>query len=559
MFTPTRRGALLGTLAASLAAGVARARDDPRVADTDRLLASLTSAQGPGAAVAVSLGGATVFSRGYGLADLEQGTPITPATVFHAASVSKQFTAFALMLLVAEGRLSLDDRLADHIPETAALGADLRLHHLLHHTGGLRDGILMQMAGWSPGDLETDAQMERLMLRQRGLNFAPGTRFQYTNGGYFLLARLVERLSSQSFAAFCKARIFDPLGMADTRFDDDPDRITPRRAQSYRPTREGFRRAPLNSAITGSTGLQTTIGDLLRWAAGLEGGTLGGPEVTALMARRDVVGGEPHFYAGGQERRLYRGVEAWGHGGRDAGFRAYLVRVPSARFAAVVLSNNAAFDMAKTAFRLADIWLADRLDPVVAPRPLPRPDSRRLAALAGTYELFPGFILTIAVEARDLTWRWRGAPTSRRLEPLPDGGFLLDPGADVRLEFAAPVNGRSPALIYRLSLNGFLDAPRIDLAPFDPVGLDLSAYVGRYASEELDTTYRLFVKDGGLVARHERLKDIPLSPYQPDLFASPEAFFGRVAFRRTAVGVVEGFVLSGAVAEGVRFVRIPDA
>ncbi|ATQ44064.1 serine hydrolase domain-containing protein [Caulobacter mirabilis] len=556
MFASTRRGALIGALSAfSLAPGAAGASGDPRVEATNRLLAPWATMDQPGVAVAASLDGRTVYSRGHGLADLEQGTAIAPATVFRAASVSKQFTAFALMLLVAEGRASLDDPLSRHIPETAALGADLRLHHLVRHTGGVRDEILMQMAGWGAEDPVTDEQAERLFLRQRGLNFSPGSRFQYTNGGYFLLARIVERLSGQSLAAFCKARIFDPLDMADTRFEDDPERITPRRAEGYRKSRDGLRRAGVTGSITGPTGLLTTTSDLLRWAANFETGAIGGPKVMRLMAERESVGGAAHHYAGGQERHVYRGLETWSHGGREAGYRAFLLRAPSRRFSVAVLSNRSDFDMAKTAYDMADIWLAEGLEPARVSTPVAAPDRRRLDALTGDYELFPGIILSVTAGGDGLSWRMRGAKGSERLQALSDGAFLLDPKTDVRLEFAPPVAGRAPGLKYRLGMNGSLDAPRIVLQPFEAGLVDLAAYVGGYESDELDTAYRLFLKDGRLVARHPRLSDLPLTPYQPDVFASPQAFFGRAVFTRSPDGVVDGMVVSGAVAEGVRFVR----
>ncbi len=560
MFASTRRGALIGALSAfSQAPAAAWAANDVRVEATDRLLAPWKTRDQPGVAVAASLDGRSVYARGFGLADLEQGSAITPDTVFRAASVSKQFTAFALMLLVVEGRAGLDDPPSRHIPETAALGADLRLDHLVRHTGGVRDDILMQMAGWRSEDPATDEQCERLFLRQRGLNFPPGSRFQYTNGGYFLLARIVERLSGQSLAAFCKARIFDPLGMQDTRFEDDPERITPRRAEGYRRSRDGFRRAGAPGSITGSTGLLTTTGDLLRWAANFETGAVGGPEVMRLMAERRGVGGERHYYAGGQERHLYRGLETWSHGGREAGYRAFLLRAPSRRFSVAVLSNRSDFDMARTAYAMADIWLAEGLEPARVPTPAAAPDRRRLDVLAGDYELFPGIILSVGVESDGLHWRMRGAERGERLQPLSDGAFLLDPATDVRLEFAPPTAGRSPGLRYRLGMNGSLDAPRIVLQPFDAGQVDLTAYVGRYESEELDTAYRILLKDGRLVARHPRLSDLPLTPYQSDVFASPQAFFGRTVFTRSPHGAVDGMIVSGAVAEGVRFLRTGGA
>ncbi|MDP5190089.1 serine hydrolase [Rheinheimera baltica] len=174
----------------------------------DQYLARWASTTLPGLAVAVVKDGELVYSKGVGLANLEYGIPITPDTVFEVASISKQFTAFSILLLADEGKLSIDDEVTKYLPELSDLGHKITLRHLLHHTSGLRQqGVLLELAGWQSDDIATQAQALKLLSMQKDLNFTPGEMFEYSNSGYFLLAEIVSRVSGQSFAEFTQNRI----------------------------------------------------------------------------------------------------------------------------------------------------------------------------------------------------------------------------------------------------------------------------------------------------------------------------------------------------------------
>src|SRR5262245_19582056 len=202
----------------------------------DRLFARWDTGRTPGCAVGVVRDGKLVYEKAYGLADLEQGSRIGPDTVFHIASVSKQFTALAVLLLEKDGKLSLDDDVRKHLPELHDFGRMITLRHLLQHTSGLRDQwSLLTLAGWRMDDVITDDDVFRLVCRQRELNFDPGARHLYSNTGYTLAARIVARVSGQTFPDFTRKRIFEPLGMSHTRFPADHQEIIPKRARSYQP------------------------------------------------------------------------------------------------------------------------------------------------------------------------------------------------------------------------------------------------------------------------------------------------------------------------------------
>ena len=211
--------------------------------------------------------GKLIYSRGYGMANLDHSIPNTPQTPFHVASVSKQFTAASIVLLAQEGRLSLDDDVRKYLPEVPDLGATITLRQLIHHTSGIRDQWeLLGLAGWRYSlDRINDDDVLRLMTRQRKLNFAPNSRYMYSNMGYTLLALVVKRVSGQSLREFTTERIFKPLGMGNSHFRNDHAEIVPGFANGYERADDSFRTSVTNFDTTGATSLLATAEDLLRW------------------------------------------------------------------------------------------------------------------------------------------------------------------------------------------------------------------------------------------------------------------------------------------------------
>ena len=246
-----------------------------------------------------------MLERGYGMANLELRVPITPASVFHVASVSKQFTAMSVLLLSQRGKLLLDDEVRKHIPEWADHGNRLTIRHLLTHTGGLRDVFLLRELAPPPtGSGDMNDEIAALLARQRALNFAPGSEFQYSNSGYALLATIVKRVSGQSLRAFADANIFKPLGMTQTHVHDDPRMIVPSRASGYHRDAGGVQVAPHPDLgrLVGTTALHTTARDLLRWLDNLGDARVGDAALLAAMQTPAVLtGGDKSSYGFGLE------------------------------------------------------------------------------------------------------------------------------------------------------------------------------------------------------------------------------------------------------------------
>lgn len=526
----------------------------------EQILQPWVSDDAPGVSVALSWNDEVVFARGAGLANLEHEQPITPESVFQAASVSKQFTAFATLLLVFEGAIGLNDDIRDYVPELKETEKAVTVRHLLNHTSGLKErNTLARMAGWMADDIRTEAQYMELVSRQRGVNFAAGDEVEYSNTGYALLAEIVARVSGQSFQSFMEDRVFKPLDMNQTRFPQSRNAFIPRRASSYYPSRNGFKNVIAASEATGPTGLYTTSLDLLKWAENFETQKVGDPAIFEMMAARSkAANGDDATFARGQELRPYNGLETWSHGGRDAGYRSFLLRIPGQDFELSILSNRTDFDTADMAFALTDVFLE------AAPEYQPEPTEpwtpaspEALEAFAGDYELYPGTMFSLRVEKGGLTFGQFGMPRDG-LEPLAQIGrreFLLNRYPELALRFLPPENGVSPGFGYRIGLHGTIMAKRLDLAPFEPALVNLDAFTGRYESAELGAQYEVFIQDGKLTAKHMRLPAFALSPYQKDVFAAQGGPLQKVEFIRDADEAVIGFYASAALAERIKFRR----
>ncbi len=345
----------------------------------DALFASY-GAGTPGVAVGVVRDGKAVLVKGYGTASLEQGRPVTGATVFQVGSVSKQFTAFAIYLLEKQGKLSLQDEVRKYVPELRTTGRRCGLSICWGIRAGVRDqAALLTLAGWRMDDVMTTGQVLRLVSRQRELNFAPGSAYLYSNSGYTLLAEVVKRVSGQSLAEFCRVNLFGPLGMTQTRWVDDHEMVVRNRADSYQREGEAWKRVNLNDGVAGPSNLYTTAEDMLKWALNFETAKVGDRELIRRFnepsrlnnGERAVyysLPGDVGYHAKGQVVRRHRGLEVLSHGGHAGGFRSTFWRFPAERFAVVLLSNDEHFAQLAKAEAMVEIFLKGRMKPE-APAP----------------------------------------------------------------------------------------------------------------------------------------------------------------------------------------------
>src|SRR5208282_1819101 len=370
----------------------------PEVArQVDKVFENWDKPNSPGCALGVYKDGQIVYKRGYGIADLNDDVPITPSTVFHVASMSKQFTAASIVLLAQQGKLSLDDDVHKYLPELPEFGERIAIRHLVYHTSGLRDQWnLLELAGWRYSlDLITDDDVMSVMTRQKDLNFKPGDRHVYCNTGYTLMGLIVKKVSGMSLREFTTKNIFEPLGMTHTHFRDDHAEIIKHDALGYE--QEGkdkpFRMSLTNFDTVGATSLHTTVEDLQLWDENFYHPRVGGQVFLQQMLERGKLNsGEQLDYAFGLVVGKYKGLPTVDHGGADAGYRSDLIRFPEQHFSTAVLCNSAETNPSRLARQVADIVLAKDLkapEPAGAKQPLKGGGApltaEQMAAIAGTY------------------------------------------------------------------------------------------------------------------------------------------------------------------------------
>ncbi len=523
--------------------------------EIDALFAAWDRPDMPGCALGIVYEGELVYARGYGMADLEHGVPITPATVFDIASISKQFTAWCVLALAEQGKVSLDDPIQRFCPEVPDYGQPITLRHLLHHTSGLRDYLsVWPVAGVPDANVFQREEVYATIARQTGLNFAPGSNYTYSNTGYWILGEVVRRVSEQSLRVFAHEQIFAPLGMASTHFHDDFTEIVPNRSLGHALRSDGSLRLDLSFCdLVGDGGVYTTVEDLARWDAVFYASPLAGGD--ALMVQMQEPGrladGRAISYARGLVVGEYRGAPTVSHGGSWAGYRSSLLRFPDARFTVICLANLATMEPWKLVHQVADLCLGSRLE-AMPPLPTGAPVAASDEAFAGVYlntQWDEPLTLAWQAEGLHLAAPWYGLDGV--ISPAGDGMYGITGETDLSAEFEPGSVDQPPVAVIRIEGEPPRRYARIATGPAESLSLD--EYAGAFASVEANTVYRLRVADDQLWVQRPGAPDSPLTPLDADLFSLDD--WG-LRFARNAAGVVTGFALTVEGAFGLNFTRV---
>lgn len=523
--------------------------DSIRIA-VNRVFATWSNADGPGCALGVARDGNVVYQNGYGMANLEVDAPITPNTIFHVASVSKQFTAMAIMLLAKDGKLSLDDDIRKYLTEIPDYGHKITIRHLLQHTSGLRDqwDLLFLARGRFEEDRITESDVLEIVARQKGLNFVPGSEYLYSNTGYTLAGVIVKRVSGKTLRDFADERIFKPLGMTSTHFHDDYTMVVKGRAAAYNRGADGKWHVSLPNYDTyGATSLFTTVGDLLKWDANVWKPTVGDEAMLREMrTSATITNGDSTGYGLGIATEVFREARLVGHGGADAGYRTYLGRFPEHGLAIVVLCNAANASPGALTRGVAEAYVGSKL---AASAPPPKPaltvPNEQLAKYAGVYVNpatgFPTFI----------TARPEGLIVGRRQGPalvaLSERRFEIRT-QPVELEFAP--NGDVVQTITVWPQRAPITLKRYDLAK--PARAELAAYEGTYYSEELGATWTISATDSTLVLKPRWGLERVYGPAYGEAFTGD---LGLISFTRGRNRKVDGMLMSTGRVRNVRFTK----
>jgi CubicO group peptidase (beta-lactamase class C family) len=356
-----------GLALSTCGAASANGPGDKTTAAVDEVFADLAKPGSPGCALGVYRDGKIIYAKGYGLANLEENIPITPASVFDIGSTSKQFTATSILLLEKQGKLSVNVDVRKYVPELPDYGQKITILHLLNHTSGLRDYLtLMELAGINTDSVTTDEDALALITRQMALNFVPGSDWLYSNTGFFLLSVIVKRVSGRTLREFAAENIFLPLGMAHTQYRDDHTSVVPSRAMAYDPKEhaEGYVLSVSYFEQTGDGAVHTSVEDMQKWDENFYSAQIGGKEFLAeIQEQGKLNSGKMLDYAKGLFIEDYRGLRTVSHGGAWGGYRAELLRFPEQHFSVACLCNFGTANPSKRAHEVADIYLASSLKP----------------------------------------------------------------------------------------------------------------------------------------------------------------------------------------------------
>lgn len=516
----------------------------------DRLFSRFDSTS-PGCLVGVGKDGKVLLAKGYGMANLEYGVPLTRESTSESGSVAKQFTAAAIVLLQHDGKLSLDDDIRTYLPEVPDFGTPITIRNLLTHTSGLRDQwALLGLMGRGPGtEIHTHAEILDLVHRQQELNFPVGSEYLYSNTGYVLAATIVSRVSGMPFATFSRERLFKPLGMTHTQWRDDFRRIVPGRATAYDMERGAWVQDMPFTMVHGNGGLLSTLDDLLRWNDALTNGFPGYPGLTAqLETTQRLTSGRQLDYALGLSVTPWSdGVREVSHSGSTAGYRTWLARYPEAHASVAVWCNAGTANAGALGRQVAQLIVPRATPPRLTPTAVAAADRERVT---GTYrDPRTDAYLTIAPTGNYLQVV---GPSSDSLHAEGTAGRYTTT-AGYQLTFA-PAAAKATSLHVRIPGG---DVMEMVATPVMTLGGDaLQEFAGRYRSPELESTIVIRVDNGRLLARISPDEEDPLLASYPDGFRVAQSPI-TVRFTRNAAGQLTGARIFAGRARNVRFDRVP--
>ena len=466
----------------------------------------------PGCQFSISRNGQIIFSKAWGMADLERNVPLTTNSVIEVGSISKQFTAAAILLLEQQGKLSLDDNVRKYIPELPDYGSPITLREMMHHTSGLRDwGAIAELTGWGRSTkFYTNDDALEIIASQKHLNNKPGNEFLYSNSNYNLFAIIVQRVSGLSLAAFTKKYIFEPAGMTHTQWRDDPNRIVPNRAIAYR-TAPGFKTDSAyqidmpNEYAYGNGGLLTTTEDLLKWTNFYQSGKFGTPSLLPEQIRIEPLNnGVINHYAAGLNIEKVMEWDNINHSGATASYEAYLETFPQLNLSFAIINNMSLFYITDPIKKVRKIFIPDKTKQSFSSDSGINLPAEKLNALAGVYlNERDGSTFHLSVENNHLI-----LDSSLQLVTVSDKIFKSD-------NFHFEINGNKGM---------YLPASPVDTIPFikvvqvNPSKKESSQYEGKYFSDETNSSIIIKLDSGRLMMHLNADKAYQLIPTYKDAF-----------------------------------------
>jgi CubicO group peptidase (beta-lactamase class C family) len=503
----------------------------------------------PGCVVGVVKDGKILYKQTYGMSNLDYRIPVTDSTLFNLASVSKQFTAFLVLLLEGEGKLNLDDSIQKYIPEVGNYGHKITIRQLLHHTSGIPPSDNLRMFAGLSLEMPWDAEDEFNMIQSyHKLNFKPNEENDYSNAGYFLLARIIEKASGQPFSQCIKEKVFQPLNMTTSCIYDTPGKVILNRASSYRKVGSSFfERNSQAESVYGFSNMYASVNDLINWCKNLTNKSLGGQRlVDRLFNPIDTLNnGDTITYTYGLFATRHKGLKMVFHEGSSNGFRAYIGHFPREGFSVVVLSNAENTDVINISLQIAELYLKDNLVPEIIKEHKEVSINKELYELyKGSYIIPEGIVFSFDNVNDTLKLIIPGAPKFV-MYPEKDNEFFLK-DFDAQCTFVKNSKGKVDDIIWHQNNQNTKGVRYTEPKPLTEK--DLQSFTGEYEISVLNVTYPVSLKDNELFITLPKTfrqvnidTDLKLNHMSGDKFIGT---LGLIEFKRNKEGKIVGFVIA---------------
>ncbi len=480
--------------------------------------------------------------------------PVTPTTVFDIASVSKQFTGFAISTLIQEGKISPDDDIHKYLPDVPQFGKTITIRHLIHHTSGLRDWPeALHAAGWRWNEAFNYDDIMRMVKKQRDLDFDPGSRYQYSNTGYNLLAAIVAKVTGKTFPDWVAENIFKPLGMNSSQVLSDYSKTIKHLASSYYMDGGEYHKAIDQLSALGSSSIFTTAEDLSKWVIHFQQQLDAKNPVFLRMIQTDTLNDKsPNYYAYGLVVEMKNLMKEISHDGGWAGFATIIDNYPDQKLSVILLSNTNSFNPNSAADEVTNLILkrkpqARQKREDLSNLPTIKVDSNILKKYTGTYQLGPGWFVTLTLEDGRMMTQANGE--DKFATDIKSDTTLWVPAYSSSIKFTQ-ITDKANAIVYHGKVSKRVVPAKVDLTHLDK-------FTGSYYSHELETSYNITFENGKLVAHHMRLGDFTL---QPDVMTA-DSFSGGVGtlvFFRDKDNRIAGFKVSGGRIRNIVFEKVPE-
>jgi CubicO group peptidase (beta-lactamase class C family) len=521
----------------------------------------------PGVAAGLLKDGKIVYLKGFGNADVSREVPVNADTKFQIGAMSKQFTAFAILLLEEQGKLSLSDDVRKYIPQLPDYKQTITIKHLLSQSSGLHDIMaIKEIAGWREKDVFTQKDALGLIFRQKELDFIPGTKFSQTSSGIILLTEVIKTVTGQTLAAFSQEHIFQPLGLVNTFFHDDNEMITPDIAFSYQVTKNSLKHNPINYSIVGTTNLYTSAADLSRWYLNFENPKVGSRKLIEKLTTPVTLNDGTTTFNPTAGRLLYgqqylhaeRGVpKIWTYG-LEGGYASNIFIFPNQKIISFVLGNNNRYNgglaMNMAAEVLGDIFPEppsidfSKLQTVKIP-------SQQLSAFAGNYwdnERASG--LRFYVKNDTLRFQVLNSVNESSLVPIDENIFQMVIDSDDVIKFRFSKEGNNLKMIYTSGESDDHVYERYTSTVYSEA--DLKDFTGTYYCESINATYNLSETNNTIITSSRAQNNIEFCAIKPDLFLSKNRNLGSIKFVRDQNNKITGFSVNSDRIRNLHFEKI---